>query len=360
MWGVLGEEIYEEVVEDKNDPNYDESEVLDKNTELREVIPEMTAEEFVKRAEPILLEYYEHADTLEAAVCFEEEIGTRHYLRPLVVSLAVETAFDHKQHHCEMTSVLLSDLYGRVVTGPEIVAGLTLVLQNLPDLMLDTPEAPTILGNFIARAVADDCVPPIFVSHPADLAGAAVNEHALLALKRADTLLTMKKGWAHLDNVWGHGGPLRPVKVITKEMNEVLREYVVGRDMKEAERCLVELEVAHFHHEFVYETVVMAIESIRQEVEEVLCGLLKHLYEACIVSPEQMEQAFQRVFDDMADIVIDVPLAYAMLDRIVERCGRAKILSEKTVRGVPARGRKRFVSEGDGGQVKQPVALMRD
>lgn len=357
MWGVPGDEIFEESLEDKNDPNYDESEVIDKNTILEEVIPEMTAQEFVKRAEPIILEYYEHADTLEAAVCLEEEIGTRHYLRPLVISIAVETAFDHKHHHCEMTSVLLSDLYGRVVTGKEIVAGLTMVLQNLPDLVLDTPEAPTILGNFIARAVADDCVPPIFVTHP-DLE--EVNEHAMLALKRADTLLNMKKGWAHLDNVWGHGGPLRPVKMITKEMSEVLREYVVSRDMKEAERCLVELEVAHFHHEFVYELVVMAIESIRQGMEEALCDLLKHLYDACIVSPEQMEQAFQRVFDDMADIVIDVPLAYAMLDRIVERCSKGKILTEKTIRGVPSRGRKRFVSEGDGGQVKPAMVLIRD
>ena len=354
MWGVPGDEIYEEEeLADKNDPNYDESEVIDKNTELRQVVPEMTAEEFVKRAEPIILEYYEHADTLEAAVCLEEEIGTRHYLRPLVVSIAVETAFDHKHHHCEMTSMLISDLYGRVVTGKEITAGFTLVLQNLPDLVLDTPEAPTILGNFIARAVADDCVPPIFVTHP-DME--EVNEHALLALKRADTLLTMKKGWAHLDNVWGHGGPLRPVKAITKEMNEVLKEYMVSRDMKEAERCLVELEVAHFHHEFVYEAVVMAIEAMK---EEAICDLLKHLYDACIVSPEQMEQAFQRIFDDMPDIVIDVPLAYAMLDRVVERCSRAKILSDKIIKGVPTRGRKRFVSEGDGGQVK-PMTLIRD
>lgn len=37
------------------------------------------------------------------------------------------------------------------------------LLKNLPDLMLDTPDAPTVLGNFLARAVADDCVPPKFI-----------------------------------------------------------------------------------------------------------------------------------------------------------------------------------------------------
>lgn len=36
-------------------------------------------------------------------------------------------------------------------------------MKNLPDLTLDTPEADNVLGNFLARAVADDCVPPKFL-----------------------------------------------------------------------------------------------------------------------------------------------------------------------------------------------------
>lgn len=353
-----GDEIYEEPFEtDKNDPNYDESEVIDKNTEFKEVIPEITPEEFLKKAEPLILEYYEHADTLEAAQCLEEEIESRHNLRPLVVSLAVETAFDHKHHHCEMTSVLISDLYGRVVTGNEIAQGFSLVLQNLPDLILDTPEAPVLLGNFIARAVADDCIPPRFVTDPKI---EELNDHAVAALKRADTLLNMKKGWAHLDNVWGLGGPLRPVKVITKELGMIIDEYLSSRDVKEAHRCLLELEVPHFYHELVYETVVKAIESISQSTTEAFCELLKSLYDTCIVSPEMFEQGFQRVYDDMTDIVLDVPLAYVMLDRIVEKCSRAGILTDKIIRNMPSRGRKRFVSEGDGGYVKPPSALIRD
>lgn len=38
--------------------------------------------------------------------------------------------------------------------------GFSLLLKNLPDLILDTPDASTVLGNFLARAVADDCLPP--------------------------------------------------------------------------------------------------------------------------------------------------------------------------------------------------------
>ena len=39
------------------------------------------------------------------------------------------------------------------------------LLQNLPDLVLDTPDAPTVLGNFIARSVADDTLAPRFLQN---------------------------------------------------------------------------------------------------------------------------------------------------------------------------------------------------
>ena len=41
------------------------------------------------------------------------------------------------------------------------------LLEKLPDLILDVPEAPVLLSNFIARCVADDCLPPRFVSEQA-------------------------------------------------------------------------------------------------------------------------------------------------------------------------------------------------
>lgn len=39
----------------------------------------------------------------------------------------------------------------------------------------------------------------------------------------------------------------------------------------------------------------------------------------------------------MPDIVLDVPLAYIMLDRFIERCARAGFLSEKSIKSMPSR-----------------------
>lgn len=354
VWGKIGSEIIEAYCEDQNDPNYD-SEGNDKNVELREVIPEVTPEEFFKQAEPIILEYFEHGDTHEAAISLHEIVSD--HLLPYVTSFAVEISMDHKNSQREMTSVLISDLYGRVLKGEHIVKGFEIILGNLPDLILDTPEAPLILGNFLARAVADDCIPPKFVTKPDDIE--TLNEHAIVAIKKADALLSIKTSWVHLDNVWGMGGPLRPVKFITRRMMLLLVEYLSSKDIQEAQRCLRALEVPHFHHELVYEAVVMTLENAKDNKsdEESMCEFLKSLDETCLVSRDMMEQGIQRVFDDMADINIDVPRAYTILERFIDRCDEAGFLSEKIMRNMPNRGRKRFVSEGDGGLVKPAIPL---
>lgn len=287
VWGLPGSEALAEVYEDENDPNYD-SECNDRNVELREVITEITPEEFFKLAEPIVLEYYEHGDTHEVAVSFDEILQGP--LREHITSILVEIAMDHKDSQREMTSVLISDLYGRVITGKDIEKGFNMLLGNLPDLILDTPEAPIMLGNFMARAVADDCIPPKFVAKAEEeLRHLELGEHAEQALRRADSLLH-KQGWAHLDNVWGMGGPLRPVKTITKQMELLLKEYLSSRDVAEAQRCLRALEVPHYHHELVYEAIVMTLESLSQTTEEAMCELLKQLDLTCLVLPAGMEQ----------------------------------------------------------------------
>ncbi len=65
------------------------------------------------------------------------------------------------------------------------------LLKNLPDLVLDTPDAATILGKFMARAIADDCIPPKFLH---SYKGHVDTEVATTALLHADTLLSMKHG----------------------------------------------------------------------------------------------------------------------------------------------------------------------
>lgn len=355
VWGKPGSEIFEEMEEDQDDPNFDLDAFNSRhNIELKEVVLELTDEEFAKKVVPIILEYYEHGDTHEVAQSLDDIMTAER--RPLVTKIAVEMAFEHKQSQREMTSVLISDLYGRTITSRDICKGFDMLLQNMPDLILDTPEAPHILCNFVARAVADDCIPPKYAYDVDKEEKVSLSQQARDALVRANTLLSMHQGWGHLDDVWGVGGALRPVQTITRQMAMLLKEYLLSRDLEEAQRSIKELEVPHFNHELIYEAIVMTLEALNEPTEEAFCALFKSLDDTCIVTPEQMEQGFRRVYDDMTDIVLDIPLAYSILDRFVQRCQRAGFLNDAVIKDLPSRGRKRFVSEGDGGRVK-PVNL---
>jgi len=99
----------------------------------------------------------------------------------------------------------------------------------------------------------------------------------------------------------------------------------------------------------------MALESMQENVEDAICRLLHSLSNSCLVTPDQMQRGFVRVFEDLPDICIDLPPAYSLIDRFVTRAQRHGCITDDVVRQVPIRGRKRFVSEGDGGKVKDDI-----
>lgn len=68
-----------------------------------------------------------------------------------------------------------------------------------------------------------------------------------------------------------------------------------------------------------------------------MAKLLKSLDQMCIVTPEAIEQGFQRVYDDIQDISLDIPLAYIILERFVQRCYNLGILNEKMLKNLPSR-----------------------
>ncbi|KAF5276105.1 hypothetical protein FQR65_LT16491 [Abscondita terminalis] len=341
VWGIPGSELLE-AYEDINDPNYDYENLNNGDIELKVVIPEVSNEDLKKKIEPIILEYFENGDTHEAALSVQDSISYK--FRDIFIQLTIEISMDHKPSHREMTSVLISDLFGHVINETDISKAFENLLANLSDLILDIPDACTIVGNFVARAIADDCIPPKFLL---TAKGKSNDKYFQEAIMRADTLLSMKHGLVRLHNVWGVGGALRPVKYLTRQMTLLLQEFISSGDIEEASRCLRALEVPHFHHELVYEAIVMALEANSASKEEALCQLLKAFGAAVLVTQDQMERGFLRVFDDLPDISMDVPLAYIILDRFVDRCSKQGFLSDIVISKLPSRGRKRFVSEGD-------------
>ncbi|XP_066488737.1 programmed cell death protein 4-like [Tiliqua scincoides] len=345
VWGAPGV-VYGEQEPDAQDPNYDEAAQGD--TVYATVVPELDEAELEKTVQPTVLEYFEHGDSLEVVELLQGLNLGGH--RAAVPSLAMVLSLEGKASHRELTSRLLSDLVGKVLSPEDIATAFDGMLHDLPDLILDTPEAPQMLGQFIARAVADHALPLDFLER---YKGRVDCEHARAALDRAAVLLRIKRDVNRLDNVWGVGGGQRPVRHLIKEMNLLLREYLLSGEVSEAEHCLRQLEVPHFHHELVYEAVVMVLESSGEAAVTMMMKLLKVLWETGLVTLDQMNRGFQRVYDELGDISLDVPLAHSILERLVDLCFEEGVITKQLRDTCPARGRKRFVSEGDGGQIKQ-------
>ena len=66
--------------------------------------------------------------------------GKQHKIAELAVSLAL----DRHDPHRELTSRLISDLSGNIISSLHLGKGFDGLLNNLNDLTLDTPDAPTV------------------------------------------------------------------------------------------------------------------------------------------------------------------------------------------------------------------------
>lgn len=133
-WGKLGCELELPWI-DPNDPNYEsDSEKADSpkdingkssNINLKPLVPELSEEDVRKAVEPLILEYFENSDSTEVLFTLQEMLPNLGARRWMVVTITVELAMDHKPSHRELASVLVSDLYQKVISQRDIGKGET-------------------------------------------------------------------------------------------------------------------------------------------------------------------------------------------------------------------------------------------
>ena len=221
-------------------------------------------------------------------------LGSRRWM---IVSILIELAMDHKPSHREMASTLISDLYQKVISQRDIGKGERVhgnyrwtwwVHENLrcsvrlPAAAADGPypgrarragDAGQLHGARHRRRLHPAQVPAL-VQGPGRRARGQESfnqgrhaplheartgqvgcriEETLSIIYSASWSCSIKIPICRLDNVWGIGGGVRPVKYLVKKIVLLLKEYLCSGDIEEATLCLKELEVPHFHHELVYE-----------------------------------------------------------------------------------------------------------
>lgn len=89
-------------------------------------------------------------------------------LHHVFVKHLVTLAMDRHAREKEMASALISAIDAEVVSTDEIGRAFRLLLEQAEDLALDIPDAAYELALFLARAVVDDVLPPLYLSQVRD------------------------------------------------------------------------------------------------------------------------------------------------------------------------------------------------
>jgi phosphoribosylformylglycinamidine (FGAM) synthase PurS component len=270
-------------------------------------------DDYKKAAVPIIEEYFSNGDVKLAASDLKE-LGYDDFHRYFVKKL-VSMSMDRHDKEKEMVSVLLSSLYGNVISSTQIRLGFVLLLDAVDDLAVDIPDAVDILALFIARAVVDDILPPAFLSK----AKVCLSESSkgMQVVQIAEKSYLSAPHHAELiERKWG-GSTQITVEEAKKRITDLLKEYIKNGDTAEACRCIRELAVPFFHHEVVKRALTLGMES--PVAENLITKLLKEASEECLISSSQMMKGFCRVAESLDDLSLDVPSAKSEFQQLVSK-----------------------------------------
>lgn len=208
------------------------------------------------------------------------------------------------------------------------------------------PDAITLFGSFLARAVVDEVLPPAFLSQLSTVSGSMEDQEednippgtgigVERVIAHTVRLLSREHCTARLEKIWGPGDG-RPVPELKAILDQLLKEYLLSRELDEAALCVRELEASHFHHELIKRGLVIAMEQEAGQNSsngslDAMAALFGFLIENAIVSEEQFKKGLQRFVDLLPDISLDVPDAKEMLSEFQGMMKKTGCLTEETL-----------------------------
>jgi len=304
-WGKVGTGEDGESIIDRNDPNYvsDEDE---KSVVLKKV-------EFVNPPSEVLIqEYLSSGDISEIARTLAElEIP---HLHSHFVKKAVIIAMEKSAYERELISLLLASehVYGKVLTRTQVEEGFQSALDALDDACLDIPDATDILSKFLARAIVDEIVPPIFLS-----TAIVQSTRATEVLKLATALSSENHGGERLAHIWGPGD-LKSVKRLKQEVALILNEYLTAEDATEAEKCVRKLNAPSFLFQIVQQALRLVMERNDQNTKKKITTLLSNWAHSDFIVSDQIQKGFACTYLNLNDIKLDIPHAETLLAELKE------------------------------------------
>jgi MA3 domain len=234
-----------------------------------------------------------------------------HYFVKKVVSMSMDGHDKEK----EMASVLLSSLYNDTLTPSHIKLGFMNLLESADDLSVDIPTVVDLLAIFIARAVVDEILPPVFLARAKG--SLSDNSKGFEALQVAEkSYLSVPHHAEVVAGKWG-GSTHTGVEEVKKKISDLLSEFTEGGDVAEACRCVRELGLPFYHHEVVKRALTLAMEKPQTGAQ--ILKLLEKSVHDCLISTSQMAKGYSRLGENLDDLSLDVPSAKSTYEDLLQK-----------------------------------------
>lgn len=226
---------------------------------------------------------------------------------------------ERKAYERELISQLLSGAYS-IFQTKEMPDGFEIVLDRLPDLSLDVPDAPEVLGKFIARAVVDEVLPPVFLEQ-----AKINNPKAQASLSLAQELYD--KDRKLLYHIWG-GGDLSSVRRLRKVVDAFLSDYLENKEIEDASTAISELNAPTYNSQVIRQAITLALERNTSQARSDILDLISVLFKRGQFSEYDVLHGFELVWRKIHDIKLDVPNADAMLTELTNTAKSLRLLPE--------------------------------
>ncbi|CAG9316377.1 unnamed protein product [Blepharisma stoltei] len=244
--------------------------------------------------------------------------GVKDYLKrdlnilygPFVIRKAIELAIERDNREKELCSRLLGEISG-ICQPNTFVEAFDDTLRNIRETSIDVPSAPELIAKFIARAMADDCLPANYIID-SELSTIEENSIELTVLLQAQRLINHREAYTTLQSVWGP--QVENLNDYQRQFDTIIREFLDSKDHRNAKECLKELCCPHYMHEFVRKSIKLVMDKSEQDQEEVL-QLILALKREGVILETQVQQGIERIEQNLGDLRLDVPKADEILGK---------------------------------------------
>ena len=271
--------------------------------------PPLTLSEFKRQTIAAIEELFSSGD-LDECLRRVRELRCPDYHFEFVKKV-ISMSLDRNQKERELASQLLARGSHTLITVDQSGKAFERLFEQIDDLTIDVPDAPSYLAVFLGRAVVDEVLPPSFLN---DRLVLQLGGDIVLQARRA---LSREHAGARLEKVWGPGDG-RPTADLKVAVDDAMREYLLSGQKTEAARCVKELNAPQFHAEIVKRAVVVAMDH--DEVKRnSMSDLLRHLHQTELLSSKQICMGFERLCALIDDLILDTPHAQRIITEFIQR-----------------------------------------